>query len=119
MVEAYVDLCGLSMSKLSIPIGALLADGNGMRVPVRHQRKIDTRHINEQGRADEEDSYPETPVTVRPFPVGTMVLMNAAKVWPLFVMRMRALAHSLPAFSIRSPGFEPSLFRAGLEIRND
>jgi len=31
-----------------------------------------------------------------------MIMMNTAKMWPLFVMRMRALAHSLPAFSIRS-----------------
>jgi hypothetical protein len=32
---------------------------------VRHQRQIDTRHVNEQTRADEEEGYPETSITTR------------------------------------------------------
>ena len=71
-----------------------------MRVLARHQRQVDTRHINEQGQADEEDGYPETPITMRAFPVRTMVMVNAVMVRPLFVMRVRTLTHSFPAFPI-------------------
>ena len=69
-----------------------------MRVPARNQRQIDTRHINEQGHADEEDGYPETPITMRALPVWTMVTVNAVLVRPRLVMRVRALTHSFSAF---------------------
>ena len=67
-----------------------------MRVLVRHQRQVDTRHVNEQSRADEEDGYPETPITMRALPIRTMVVVNSILMRPLLVMRVRALTHSLP-----------------------
>jgi hypothetical protein len=67
-----------------------------MRVLARYQRQVDTRHVNEQSRADEEDGYPETPITMRALPVRTMVVVIALWMRPLLVMRVRALTHSLP-----------------------
>ena len=73
-----------------------------MRVRARHHRQVYSRHINEEGHGDEEDGYPETPITMRAFPVRTMVMVSVVLVRPLLVMRVRALTHWFPAFPIQS-----------------
>jgi hypothetical protein len=71
-----------------------------MRVPARNQRKVDTRHINEQRDRDKEDANPETPIAMGAFPVRTMVMAKIVLVRSFLVMRVRALTHWFPAFSI-------------------
>jgi hypothetical protein len=71
-----------------------------MRVPARNQRQIDTRHINEQRNRDKEDANPETPIAMGAFPIRTMVMVNIVLVRSFLVMRVRALTHWFPTFSI-------------------
>jgi hypothetical protein len=88
---------------------ALLAQRNSMRPPkpVRHQRQVHARHINKQRHSDEEDSNPESPITMGSFPIWHAVMVNVISARSLLMVRVRTLSHSFPAFSIQFPGFEP------------
>ena len=69
----------------------LLADGNGVRMPARNQRQVDTGYVDEQGHGDTEDSYPKPPIAVRTSPVGTMNMR-------FMMVTVLDLIHTLPAF---------------------
>ena len=71
----------------------LLADGNGMRMPARNQRQVDTGYVDEQGYRDTEEPYPKPPIAVGTFPVGTMNMR-------FMMMTMYDLIHLYPAFLV-------------------
>ena len=73
-----------------------------MRVSARHQRQVNTRHVNKQGGADKEDCYPEAPIPMRAPPVRTMIRVMAFGMRPLIVMCMCATTHWVPCSLQRS-----------------
>jgi hypothetical protein len=81
---------------LEVYAASLLKSGVGpwpIVVTSRNQRQIIAHHINRQGSKDKKHGNPETPIAMCALPVRAM---NAIEMRSLFVVRVRALTHSLP-----------------------
>ncbi len=68
------------------------------------QCQVIAHHIDKHGRSHQEHADPDTPILMRAFPVGTMVLLTAIALRPsLRVMTLLHFIHCFPAFSKVSP----------------
>jgi hypothetical protein len=97
------------LSSLLCLWGPLFSDGARLRLLrqiTRPHRQVLAHHIDNHARNHKQNGDPDTPITVRTFPVWTMVLLNALALQPSkYVVTLLTFVHWFPVFSLPSRMF--------------
>jgi hypothetical protein len=92
-------------------VDALFSDGalrRRLRPTARKRSEVLAHHIDEDGHKDKTDGDPNTPITMRTFPVRTSILKTMGLRPSVKVMTLLTIIHWFPSFSILSQIFSHS-----------